>query len=262
MRLTVVGCAGSYPSAASAASSYLVEADDAAGRTWRVVLDLGSGALGALQRHCDPADVDAFAVSHMHADHCADLVVLGVYLRYRPAGRLPAIPVHAPPGAAERLAQMAGSDPATGLSGCLDVQDWVEGTAVDVGPLRLEPIAVEHPVPSFGVRVTGPAEDDPTRRVTLAYTGDTDECAGLTALASDADLLLSEAAFLEGRDDDLRGVHLTGRRAAAAAVAGDARRLVLTHLVAWNDPVASVAEARAVYDGALTVAEPGAVYRL
>lgn len=262
MRVTVVGCAGSFPSARSPASSYLVEADDAAGRTWRVVLDLGNGALGALQLYCDPGDVDAFAISHMHADHCADLVVLGVYLRYRPDRDCPQMPVHAPAGAAERLAQMAGSDPATELSGCLDVRPWVEGAAVDVGPLRLESYGVEHPVPAVGIRVTGPSDDEPGRRVTLAYTGDTDEGPGLTAVAAGADLLLSEAAFLEGRDNGLRGVHLTGRRAGAAAVAAGAGRLVLTHLVAWNDPDASVAEAREVFDGPLQVASPGAVYRL
>jgi len=262
MRLTVVGCAGSFPRADSAASSYLVEADDDAGRTWRVVLDLGNGALGALQRHCDPGDVDAFAVSHMHADHCADLVVLGVYLRYRPDGARSPVPVHAPVDAAERLAQMAGTDPATGLTGCLDVHTWTEGVAVDVGPLRLEPVAVHHPVPSFGLRVTGPSEEDPARRATLAYTGDTDEGPGLAALARGVDLLLSEAGFLEGRDDRLRGVHLTGRRAGLAATAGGVGRLVLTHLVAWNDPEVTVAEAREVYGGPLDVARPGAVYRL
>jgi ribonuclease BN (tRNA processing enzyme) len=262
VRVTVVGCAGSFPSAESAASSYLVEADDAAGRTWRVVLDLGNGAMGSLQRYCDPADVDAFAISHMHADHCADLVVLGVYLRYRPDGECPQIPVHAPPGAAERLAQMAGSDPATELSGCLDVRTWADGAVVDVGPLRLESYAVEHPVPAFGIRVTGPSDEEPGRRVTLAYTGDTDEGPGLTSVAAGADVLLCEAAFLEGRDGGLRGVHLTGRRAGVAAASAGARRLVLTHLVAWNDPDASLAEAREAFDGPLQVATPGAVYRL
>ena len=82
----MVGCAGSFPSAQSAASSYLVEADDDAGRTWRVVLDLGNGAFGPLQRYCEPTGVDAFAISHLHADHAADLVVLGVYRRYHPGG--------------------------------------------------------------------------------------------------------------------------------------------------------------------------------
>lgn len=262
MRLTVVGCAGSFPSAESAASSYLVEADDAVGRTWRVVLDLGNGAFGPLQRYCDPCDVDAFAISHLHADHAADLVVLGVYRRYRPTGPCAAVPVHGPAGTAARLVQLAGADPATDVSGQLDVRLWVPGTGVDVGPLRLEPVAVEHPVPAFGIRVTGPAETDATRLVTLAYTGDTDACAGLDALATGADLLLAEAGFLEGRDDAVRGVHLTGRRAGQAARTGNARRLVLTHLPAWNDPEITLGEAREVYAGPIELARAGAVFRL
>ena len=41
MRLTVVGCSGSYPGPDSPASSYLVEAEDS-GRTWRLLVDLGT----------------------------------------------------------------------------------------------------------------------------------------------------------------------------------------------------------------------------
>ena len=58
MRLTVVGCSGSYPGPDSPASCYLLEAEhgDGAGtRTWRVLLDLGNGALGALHRLRRPA---------------------------------------------------------------------------------------------------------------------------------------------------------------------------------------------------------------
>jgi ribonuclease BN (tRNA processing enzyme) len=55
MRLVVVGSAGSFPGPDSAASCYLVQAEgpDGAGtsRTWNVLLDLGNGALGPLQRH-------------------------------------------------------------------------------------------------------------------------------------------------------------------------------------------------------------------
>ena len=73
MRLTIIGCSGSYPGPDSAASCYLVEADEPGGRTWRVLLDLGSGALGPLQRYADPFGVDAVFISHLHADHCLDL---------------------------------------------------------------------------------------------------------------------------------------------------------------------------------------------
>src|SRR5699024_10546946 len=104
MRLTVVGCSGSYPGPGSPASCYLVEAehDD---RTWRILLDLGSGALGALHNHIDPLSVDAVFLSHLHADHCMDLCGYYVMRKYHPNGPQPRIPVWGPPGTAARMAR-------------------------------------------------------------------------------------------------------------------------------------------------------------
>ena len=104
MRLTVVGCSGSYPGPDSPASCYLVEADHD-GRTWRILLDLGSGALGALHRYVDPLAVDGVFLSHLHADHCLDLCGYYVMRKYHPTGAQPQIPVWGPPGTAERMAR-------------------------------------------------------------------------------------------------------------------------------------------------------------
>ena len=266
MRLTVVGCAGSVPGPRSAASSYLVQADDAAGRTWSVVLDLGSGALGPLQTVCDPAAVDAVGLTHLHPDHVADVCGLYVYLKYRPASAGPArtrpLPLHGPFGTASRIGDAYGLEPGETLADQLVVHTWQPGRAVRVGPLTMTPVAVEHPVPAYGIRVEGPAEHDPERRVSLAYTGDTDSCAGLAELALGADVLLAEAAFVEGRDDAIRGIHLTGRRAGEVARDGAVGRLVLTHIPAWNAPEQAVAEAQEVYDGPVSLAEPGLVVLL
>ncbi|MDC7122130.1 MBL fold metallo-hydrolase [Cellulomonas fimi] len=262
MRLVVVGSAGSFPGPDAAASGYLVQADDADGRRWTVLLDLGNGALGPLQRYGDPTRLDAIGLSHLHADHVADMVVLNVLLRYHPDGALPPVDVHGPGGTAQRLTQIAGGDPATDVGKQFTFHAWDPEAPVVVGPLTLTPVPVEHPIPAFGIRVTGPSEADPSATVTLAYTGDTDACAGLDALADGVDLLLAEAAFVEGRDDAVRGVHLTGRRAGEAAARGGARQLVLTHIPAWNDPQVAVAEARAVYDGPVALARPGDVHTL
>lgn len=261
MRLTVVGCAGSFPHAGSAASSYLLEADDDAGRTWRVVLDLGNGASGPLHSYVDPGELDALAISHLHSDHVADVVVLNVYLRYHPEGPRGPVRLLGPVDTPQRLAEIAGSDPATDTNGQFTFEPWVEREVVRVGPLKIEPVRVNHPIEAYGMRVTGPSEADPSRRVVLAYTGDTDDCPALDDLARDADLFLSEAAFLEGGpSDEVRGVHLTGLRAGQVAARNGAKRLVLTHLVAWNDADVSLAEARSAYGGPIDVAEPGAVY--
>ncbi|WP_454051578.1 MBL fold metallo-hydrolase [Cellulomonas sp. Marseille-Q8402] len=266
MRLVVVGSAGSFPAPDAAASCYLVQAEgpDGSGgtRTWSVLLDLGNGALGPLQRYLAPASLDAVAISHLHADHVADVVVLGVMLRYDPRGlRAEPLPLHGPEGVRDRLAQLSGHDPATSTADHLAIGTWRAGEPVRVGPLTIEPVPVLHPVPAFGFRVTGPSSLDPGRTVTLAYTGDTDECAGLDDLARGADVLLAEAAYLETSAAP-RGVHLTGVRAGRAAQRGGAKRLVLTHLVAWNDPSASLAEATGVYDGPVDLARPGMVVDL
>ena len=73
MRLTIIGCSGSFPGPDSPASSYLLEADG-----FRLLLDLGSGAIGALQRHVGLYDIDAVCLSHHHSDHCLDMSCLAV----------------------------------------------------------------------------------------------------------------------------------------------------------------------------------------
>jgi len=100
MRLTMVGCSGSMPGPHSAASCYLLEADG-----FRLVVDLGNGAVGALQRYTALNRVDAVALSHLHADHCLDMCPLWVARTYAPEGALPRIPVYGPAGTAERIAR-------------------------------------------------------------------------------------------------------------------------------------------------------------
>src|SRR5690606_41047232 len=130
-----------------------------------------------------------------------------------------------------------------------------------LGLLGLASVRASALAAANAVRAPAPSSLRPGEQAVLAYTGDTDAYDGVVDLARDADLLLSEAAFHEGRDDGVeRGIHLTGRRAGEVATAAGARRLVLTHLPAWNDPQRSLAKAREVYDGPLDVASTGAVF--
>lgn len=245
MRLTVLGCAGSFPSGDSPASGYLVEHDG-----HRIVLDLGSGAFGALQRHADPYAIDAVLLSHLHPDHCADLTGYYVARRYRPEGAPQPLPVHGPPGSAERFAQMYGPREPAGMHEDFLFQQHQE--AYDVGPFRISVARVAHPVTAYALRVEAGGK-------ALVYSGDTGPTDALVALARGADLALFEASFRDG-DDNPPGIHLTAGEAAALANAAGVRRLVLTHLVAWNDREESRASAAAAYDGDLQLAEAGAAY--
>ncbi len=264
MRLVVVGCSGSLSGPTSAASSYLVQAEDAAGRTWSVVLDLGPGAHGQLMNHLDPRDLDALAFSHLHPDHMTDVTSLQVYLRYHPEGPSGPLPTFGPKGTEARVREVCWV-PLAELREQFSVRELAPGVPVEVGPLHIEPIRMRHPVPAFGFRVTGPGEV-PGTTVRLAYTGDTDSCEGAAELADGVDLLLSEASFQEGRENHVRGIHLTGRRAGELAAGAEghraAARLVLTHLPPWTSAETVVAEARAVFAGPIEVAAPGATWPL
>ncbi len=255
MRLTVIGCSGSFAGPHSPASSYLVRAEHE-GRTWSIVLDLGNGALGPLQQHVDLADLDAVFISHLHPDHCVDMCGLYVTRKYRPEGPVPGrLPVHAPAGAEERFALMYHGIEHTGMSQEFAIDELADGQVTRVGPFAVTALRVNHPVEAYGFRIEADG-------VVLAYTGDTDTCPALTPLLHDADLALVDTAFVDGRDDS-PGIHLSGSRAAqAAADAGGVARLVLTHIPPWNDPEVCRTQAAAVWPGQLDVAVAGATYEL
>ncbi|HEV7168234.1 MAG TPA: MBL fold metallo-hydrolase [Micrococcaceae bacterium] len=265
MRLTIVGCSGSFPGPASPASCYLVTAHDGI-RPWRILLDLGSGALGSVQKYMDLQDIDAIFLTHLHPDHCMDLCGLHVAVRWDPhgwtAGR---IKVWGPAATADRLATAYGLELEPGMREEFDFRLWTDGVPVELGPFRITPHAVNHPVEeAYALRVEA-TEYDGTgvdRISTLAYSGDTDSCRGLEEAAQNAQLFLCEAAFEEGRDDAIRGVHLTGKRAAQAAAKANARRLLLTHLPVWTDANHVVAEAMPEYSGDVAVAVAGVHYHV
>lgn len=250
MKVTVIGCSGSFPGPGNPASCYLVEADG-----FRVLLDLGNGAVGALQAYCTVGDIDAVLITHLHPDHCMDLLPLYVARTYDPHRGYPVIPVLAPAGAATHLARAYGRTEPPGLTGCFDFVEW-SGGRHEVGPLSVTVAPMAHPVPAWGIRVEHAGR-------TLAYSGDTGPCAGLVEIARDADLALFESSFEQGRDDAAPpDLHLTGGEAGEHAARAGVRRLVLTHLPPWNDPDRSLAAARASYSGPVELAHPGATYEL
>lgn len=255
MKVTVVGCSGSFAGPDSCASSYLVE-HDAGGRTWRLVLDLGSGALGSLQRHTDPTAVDAYVISHLHPDHVVDLCGLYVLHTYDPHHPHPErIVVHGPADLPAHMDRVYGVHPGESLSSTYDYRAVHDGHSTRIGPFTLTWRQVNHPGDAYGVRIEADG-------CVLTFTGDTDDTPALDELMAGADVVLADSAFVEGRDT-AQGIHLSGRRAALAAQrAGGVKSLVLTHIPPWNDPQASEAEARAVWSGPLQVARPGLVLDL
>ncbi|MEU7555282.1 MBL fold metallo-hydrolase [Streptomyces sp. NPDC044571] len=250
MKLTVVGCSGSFPSAESACSSYLVEADG-----FRLLLDMGNGALGELQRHIGLYDLDAIFLSHLHADHCIDMCAYFVARYYRhEGGRCSAIPVYGPEGTERRLSTAYDDVPdERSMSEVFDFRTLKPGT-FEIGPFQVRTERVSHPVEAYGIRVGHGGRS-------LTYSGDTGVCPELGLLAEETDLFLCEASFTHGKED-IPDLHLNGREAGEFARTGRVGRLVLTHIPPWTDPRQNLADARAVYDGPVDLAYAGAVYEV
>lgn len=247
MRLTIVGCAGSYPGPDSAASSYLVEAEHE-GRTWRLLLDMGNGSLGQLQRYMDPRDIDAVALSHLHPDHCIDLVSLVVLAKYHPDGAYESIKVIAPRGAEEYLAHAGGPGGEPPLD-ALNFTIWEDEPVQRVGPFTLRVARVKHPVPAYAMRIEAGGS-------VLVYSGDTGPTTELDDLAAGADVFLCEASFVESATNP-PDLHLTGAEAGRCAETAEVGQLLITHIPAWTDAHEVEADLKAVYDRPYAVVRPG-----
>jgi ribonuclease BN (tRNA processing enzyme) len=253
VRLTIIGMSGSYPGPESAASCYLVE-QEYDGRVFRLLLDLGNGALGELQRHIELDQVDAVLLSHLHADHCLDLCGFYVVRRYFMGASWPGVPVYGPAGTADRMAAAYDLPADPGMHQEFDFRELADGDDFALGPFRVRTTRVAHPVEAYALRVEADGGS-------LVYSGDTGVCDALVALAEGADLFLCEASFMEAKDNP-PDLHMTGRQAGEHATRAGARRLVLTHIPPAIDAKQVLRDAEGAFAGDVDLARVGATYTL
>jgi ribonuclease BN (tRNA processing enzyme) len=247
MRLTVLGCAGSFPGPDSACSCYLVDADG-----FRLLIDFGTGSLSAVQRFADLYAIDAIILSHLHADHIFDACSYVVARRYAPGGPLPRIPVYAPEGAPRRLAAAYGEGDGGSLDDVYAFYPLFNGTFT-IGPFTVTAERVNHPVETYGLRLAHEGR-------VLAYSSDTAPCDALIRLAQGADVFLCEASYLDDVDNP-PDLHLTGREAGEHATKAGVGSLLLTHLVsAWGSEMLTLDAASGAYAGPIEIVRPGTRY--
>lgn len=249
MQVTVLGCAGTFPNADSPCSAYLVEHDG-----FRVLLDIGNGAVGALQRHAGLLDVDAIYLSHLHADHCLDLLAYTYARWFHPDGVPPVLPVYGPTGARERILRVFDSpQPIERIEEVYDFRTTTAGS-ISIGPFDVSLAPTKHPVETYAITLR--AGDR-----AISYTGDSGPSAEVAAVARGVDLFLCESTWTSDRDypPDL---HMTSQQAGQHAALAGVGRLALVHTTPFTSPDRLLAEAAAEYDGSLEIARAGATYQL
>jgi ribonuclease BN (tRNA processing enzyme) len=243
VELIILGSGTGVPSLKRGAPAALITAGDQS-----ILLDSGSGTLTRmLHTGVTYKDVDAVLYSHIHPDHCADLVPLIFACKYQEDPR------------AKDLLILGGRGFRAYFAGLRGVYgSWIEPETfrihmqeviaddVAIGDLRVTTLPLKHAPESVGYRITAPGGR------TVVYSGDTDYCPNIVELARGADLLLLECSFPEGRK--VSG-HLTPALAGRIAREAGCTRLVLTHRYPPCDQSDIRGDCQKVFPGEVLLAE-------
>ncbi|MEN3267728.1 MBL fold metallo-hydrolase [Pseudonocardia sp.] len=246
--LTVLGSATPYPSVNNPCSGYLVSSGDT-----RVWVDAGTGTLAQLQRYVRLDELDAIWISHLHADHSADLLTAYYGALYADVQLAAPIPLYGPPGVADRLAHfLTNTSTRSPVESAFAVDELHDGHQVSVGTLTLTSRAVAHGIPAFALRVEAAGRS-------LVYSGDTAPCPSLTRLAEGCDVLLCEAENAQAPSEEEQ-VHHTPEDTGDTAAGAGAGRLIVTHVGRFLTPQQAVARSSTRFEGPIDYAAPGTTF--
>lgn len=248
MKVTVLGCSGTYAAPGNPCSGYLVQSGGVS-----VLLDAGPGTLGELQRHIRLEDLDAVMISHSHPDHWVEAPILRNALRY--VLGCSGLPVYS---TAETL-QMISSVCHDRVASTFETSVISDGSEVRIGPMTVRCSRTEHPPETLAFCV-----DDGSGR--LGYSSDTGPGWSFAEFGGrPVDLGICEATFREGSPQALEPpgpggrVHMTAAEAGAMAATAGVRALMITHLLPGADPAAAAIEAGDAYGAEVAVASCGLV---
>jgi ribonuclease BN (tRNA processing enzyme) len=217
-----------------------------------LVLDMGPGTMRRLLECGIPVhEVDALLLSHFHPDHSGELVPFLFANKY--------------PETKQRLKPLTLVG-GRGLTSFLGGLRGVFGHWIDLGGKRMEALEVDDQGPDvlrfdpFLIRtcpVAHNAESVAFRIETaggaaVVYSGDTDRCDSLVALAEKADLLICESAM---PDEWKIPGHLTPSAAGDLATRAGVGKLVLTHFYPECEGADIASQCRKRWSGPLVLAE-------
>jgi ribonuclease BN (tRNA processing enzyme) len=240
IRIVVLGAGSALPTLTHSAAGYWVTVDETS-----FLVDPGPGALIRLVRaEYGPDSLDAIdrvLFTHLHVDHCADLVPLLFALHSPLPESTRPLDLFGPRGLAAYLGKLKDIygtwlDPARRELRLTEIRagDGLKGPGAGEGrwrvvgpgnPATVTTFTASHPQARFTEECLGLGfEDRDGNR--LVYSGDTGPCAGLEEASRGADLLVVECST---PDELATEGHMTPGRVADLCAAAAPRRVVLTH---------------------------------
>jgi ribonuclease BN (tRNA processing enzyme) len=251
VQLTPIGTSPAWYNPGEPNSGFLLEADGA-----RVLVDCGSGVISRyLALYGAEHPIDAIVLSHVHADHCFDLVPLkygidfGTLGTWRPQLWLP-------PNAKERLTKLVGAwdEGFDYFTETYDVREYDTASAFEVCGFSVTALHVPHYIESCALRFENAG-------TSFGYSSDLGPTRDIAPFMRGVDLLLAEAACAENADLDVpnRG-HITATEAGQIARDAGAHSLLLTHVPEENGFDAARRAAAASFNGPVDIAQSGQRY--
>lgn len=250
----MLGASSVAPNPGGACTGFLIQTGGLS-----LLLDCGVGVVSNLQRYISYHALDAIVISHMHSDHCLDLVTLRYCLKYAPwAGARRPIPLFLPPGGRAMLEEVSHpmrEPDVEFFDGVFDICEYDPAQSLSIGHIRVTFTPTVHYVPCWAVRLESEGR-------ILAFSADTGPAGDLAPIAHNAHLFICEAAVYDRATETEQWGHLSPEEAATYARNGGVGRLVLSHTWHGYDRVDMVNRAADVFGGPTSLAEEGQVYQV
>lgn len=255
-RIVFLGTSAALPAAnrTNTSLAILPDAPDSG-----LLIDCGGDVYGALLRAGIGLDtISDLLITHAHIDHIGSLPSL--IESFRLGGRTAPLRVWSLPEVDSVARALVAA-----YSFELKLDSWTypvtfsrfaSGADITLAGSRAHILAMDHTVPSVGVRLELPDG-------TIAYTSDTQPTAAVPELCQDARLLITECTYLSADVTAARmAKHTTALEAGEQATACGAGALVLVHIGQGWTPDDAIAEAGRAFAGEVLVPSDGDVLDL
>lgn len=220
VKITILGCDASYPSAGGACSGYLLETDGK-----KVLIDCGSGIMSNLQKCCKPEELDCILISHLHEDHKADLHTLRYALDAKERKGLlhKKVDIYLPGNPESDYKAVTNK-----MEDSFEVHELHEDTIVKLGDMEVSFMNAAHPITTFSMKFK-------QGNLSIVYTGDSAPNPALLGFCQGSDVIIGDATYLKNNVPDNNKYHMTAEQVGILGKKAGANLTILSHLDPEND---------------------------
>ena len=260
IKFHILGAGGALPTPTHNPAAYWVTVDGQS-----ILMDPGPGALVRLVQSGEAPlgvdNIDLVFMTHLHPDHCSDLLHLLFALHSPVPQRTDPVRLFGPPGLAhylDRLREIYGSWLKPRLR-ALEVTEIGPGVTIplDKGG-SVQPFKVNHPQDRLSKFCLGYRYSDKGGH-TAVFSGDTGPCAELNRIATGADLLVVECST---PDHLATSGHMTVTQVGELCVEAQPKLAVLTHQYPDAAALDLASLVGKMYDGPVRQAVDGNVFQV